>query len=124
MMAMISRPTREMATTSVRRITGGYSLLLSGTGVPSCPLGSCRSPGKGFVGGDLEAKGLAVEGLAVAGLSIEGLADTGLVGMTLTMVSPARGGDHRQTRPRDPDWHHNVAQTREFQFRWCELCRA
>src|SRR4029450_10712001 len=105
MMQMISRPTRAVATTSVRRITGGNSLLLSGTGVPSCPLGSWRSPGKGFVGGDLEAKGFAGEGLA----------GEGLVGMTLTMVSPARGGDHRQTRPRDPDWHHNVARTRGFQ---------
>ena len=38
--------------------------------------------------------------------------------------SPARGGDHRQTRPRDPDWHHNVAQTRGFQSRRCELYRA
>jgi hypothetical protein len=63
MMQMISRPTRAMATTSVRRITGGNSLLLSGTGVPSCPLGSWRSPGKGFVGGDLEAKGFAVRRL-------------------------------------------------------------
>ena len=98
MMAMISRPTRATATTSVRRITGGNSLLLSGTGMPSCPLGSWRSPGKGFVGGELAAKGLAVEGLAVGlsveglsveGLAVEGLAGTGLVGMTLTMVSPA-----------------------------------
>ena len=88
MMQMISRPTRAMATTSVRRITGGNSALLSGTGVPSCPLGSCRSPGKGFVGGDLEAKGLAVEGLSVEGLAGAGLAGTGLVGMTLTMVFP------------------------------------
>ena len=63
MMQMISRPTRAMATTSVRRITGGNSVLLSGTGVPSLPLGGWRSPGKGFVGGDLEAKGLAVERL-------------------------------------------------------------
>src|SRR5438093_11677092 len=110
MVQMITRPTRAVASTSVRRITGGISVLLSGTGVPSCPLGSWRSPGKGFVGGDLEAKGLAVEGLAV-----EGLAGTGLVGMTFTMAFPARGGDHRQTRPRDPNWHHNVAQTREFQ---------
>jgi len=88
MTMMTSSATSANATTSVRRITGGNSLLLSGTGVPSCPLGSCRSPGKGFVGGDLEAKGLAVAGLAVAGLSVEGLADTGLVGMTLTMVFP------------------------------------
>ena len=78
MLQMISRLTRAMATTSVRRMTGGNSLRLSGTGVPSCPLGSWRSPVKGFVGGDLEAKGLAVEGLA----------GTGLVGMTLTMVFP------------------------------------
>ena len=83
MMQMISRPTRAMATTSVRRISGGISVLLSGTGVPSLPLGGWRSPGKGFVGGDLEAKGLAVEDLAV-----EGLAGEGLVGMTLTMVFP------------------------------------
>src|SRR4051794_36179079 len=92
-MQMISRPTRATATTSGRRITGGNSLLLSGTGVPSWPLGGWRSPGKGFIGGDLEAKGLSVqglsvEGLGVEGLSIEGLAGTGLVGMTLTMVFP------------------------------------
>ena len=73
MMQMVSRPTRAIATTSVRRITGGNSLRLPGTGVPSCPLGSWRSPGKGFVGVDLEGEGLAVEGLA---------------GMTLTMVFP------------------------------------
>src|SRR5437660_5874212 len=90
MMQMSRRPTRQMATTSVRRMTGGDSSLLSGTGVPSCPLGSWRSPGKGFVGGDLEAKGLAVEGLAG-----EGLAGTGLVGMTLTMAFP---------RPRRRSW--------------------
>src|SRR2546430_7945415 len=78
MLQMISRLTRAMATTSVRRMTGGNSLLLSGTGVPSCPLGNWRSPGKGFVGGDLEANGLADEGLAGAGL----------VGMTLTMAFP------------------------------------
>jgi hypothetical protein len=65
-------------------MSGGISVLLSGTGVLSLPLGGWRSPGKGFVGGDLEAKGLTVEGLAV-----EGLAGTGLVGMSLTMVSPA-----------------------------------
>jgi hypothetical protein len=70
-------------------MSGGISVLLSGTGVPSLPLGGWRSPGKGFVGGDLEAKGLTVEGLTVKGLAVEGLAGTGLVGMSLTMVSPA-----------------------------------
>ena len=90
-MQMISSATSAKATTSVRRMTGGSSALLSGTGVPSLPLGGWRSPGKGFVGGDLEAEGLTVEGLAV-----EGLAGTGLVGMSLTMVSPARGGNDRQ----------------------------
>jgi hypothetical protein len=69
-------------------MTGGNSLLLSGTGVPSCPLGSWRSPGEGFVGGDLEAKGFAVEGFAVEGLAGEGFPGEGLVGMTLTMVFP------------------------------------
>jgi hypothetical protein len=64
-------------------MSGGVSVLLSGTGVPSFPFGGWRSPGEGFVGGDLEAKGLEVEGLAV-----EGLAGEGLVGMTLTMVFP------------------------------------
>ena len=83
MMQMISRPTRAIATTSVRRMTGGNSALLSGTGVPSRPLGSWRSPGKGFVGGDLADEGLADEGLP----------DEGLLGMTLTMFSPARRGD-------------------------------
>jgi hypothetical protein len=70
-------------------MSGGISVLLSGTGVLSLPLGGWRSPGKGFVGGDLEAKGLTVEGLTVKGLAVEGLAGTGLVGMSLTMVSPA-----------------------------------
>src|SRR4051794_6539517 len=105
MMQMTSRPTSAMATTSVRRMTGGSSLLLSGTGVPSFPLGSWRSPGKGFVGGDLAAEGFAVEGLAV-----EGLAGTGLLGMTLTMVFPRpRGRGHGNNGVAKPTaiitWH-------------------
>ena len=83
MMQMTSRPTRAIATTSVRRMTGGNSPLLSGTGVPSCALGNWRSLAKGFVGGDLAASGLSVEGLAA-----DGLAGEGLVGITLTMVFP------------------------------------
>ena len=66
------------ATSSVRRMTGGNSAFASGTGVPSWPLGSWRSSGEGFAGGDLEAKGLVGEGLP----------DDGLVGVTLTMVFP------------------------------------
>ena len=75
MMQMISRPTSAMATTSVRRMTGGNSPLLSGTGVPSRSSGKLSfAAAKVFVGGDVAAKGL--------------LAGEGLVGMTLTMVFP------------------------------------
>jgi hypothetical protein len=70
-----------MATTSVRRMTGGNSLLLLGTGTPSRSWTGWRSPG--FVGGDLTAEGLVDEGLAG-----DGLVGEGLVGMTLTMVFP------------------------------------
>src|SRR5439155_9015128 len=73
MMQMIKRPTSAKVTTSVRRMTGGSSPLLSGRGVPSFPLAGGRSLGKGFVGGGLVTKGLA---------------DKGLVGMTLTMAFP------------------------------------
>ena len=73
MMQMISRPTSAMATTSVRRMTGGNSPLLSGTGAPSRSRASWRSLGEGFVGGDVAAKSLLGEGLFE---------------MTLTMVFP------------------------------------
>ena len=55
-MQMISRATSAKATTSVRRMTGGSSPLLSGSGVPSASFASWRSLGDGFVGGDLAAK--------------------------------------------------------------------
>ena len=69
-----------MATTSVRRMTGGNSPLLLGTGTPSRSWAGWRSP---VVGGDLAAEGLVDEGLAA-----DGLVGEGLVGMTLTMVFP------------------------------------
>ena len=81
MMQMTSRLTRAMATTSVRRITGGNSLVLLGTGTPSRSWAGWRSPV--VVGGDLVTKGLVAEGLAG-----DGLVGEGLVGVTLTMVFP------------------------------------
>src|SRR6185312_16077978 len=98
MMQMISSTTSAIATTSVRRITGGNSPLLSGTGMPSCALGSWRSPGGGFVGEDLAAEGLAADGLAAGALAGEGL-----VGITLTMVFPCpKRRWKRQQRRRGP----------------------
>ena len=90
---------KPSATTSVRRITGGNSPLLSGTGMPSCALGSSRSPGGGFVGEDLAAEGLAADGLEAGALAGEGL-----VGITLTMVFPCpKRRWKRQQRRRGPD---------------------
>src|SRR6187431_1951394 len=88
-MHMISRPTRATATTSVRRMTGGNSPLLSGTGAPSRSRMSCRSAD--LAGWAFAAEGLEDEGLPGDGLVGEAVA--GLVGMTLTMVSPARSGN-------------------------------
>jgi lipoprotein-anchoring transpeptidase ErfK/SrfK len=94
-MQMISRPTRATATTSVRRMTGGNSLLLSGSGAPSR---SRTSGSAGLVGGDFAADGFEDEGLPGDGLV--GDAVEGLVGMTLTMVFPRRGDDTAQATSR------------------------
>jgi hypothetical protein len=88
MTQMVSRPTRAMATTSVWRMTGGNSLLLSGTGAPSRAWASRRALGEGFAAGDLAAEGLVDEGVLEEGLSGEGFSGEGLSGITLTMASP------------------------------------
>ena len=116
MMQMISRPTRAIATTSVRRMTGGNSPLLSGTGVPSCALGSWRSPGKGFVGGDLAARGLAVEVSWQRRLGWRRLGRNN----AHNGFPPPEAAMKRQKRRRGPDWHHNVAGERGFHRAGCE----
>src|ERR1700712_3017132 len=73
---MISSATSANATTSARRITGGASALLSGTGVPSDPL---------LVGRSLFWDFWRSLG---SGLEDTGLAGTGLLGATLTIVLP------------------------------------
>ena len=107
-MQMISRATSAKATTSVRRMTGGNSPLLSGSGVPSCALGSWRSPGKGFVGGDLAARGLARLGSRRLGGRRLGGNDAH------NGFPPPEAAMTRQQRRREPNWHHNVAGRRGF----------
>src|SRR6476646_8875492 len=103
---MISRATSAKATTSVRRITGGNSPLLSGSGAPCASFASLRSRGDGFAGGDLAAEGLMGAGLA----------GTGLVGVTLTGYPPPEAAMTRQKpyRRRAELWRPNAVGRDKF----------
>src|ERR1700710_1429157 len=107
---MISSATSANATSSARRITGGASTLLSGTGVPCDALLGCRSLAWGFWRSP--GNGLADTGLAIAALALAGVAGTGLLGATLTIVSPPREAAmtrQKQRRPRPEPGANNVS---------------
>ncbi len=104
---MTSRATSAKATTSVRRMTGGNSPLLSGSGVPSASFGSWRSPGEGFFGGDLSAGGLARRGLGWHRLGGND-AHNGFPPPEAAMTRQKR------RRQRTELWHPNVVEGHKF----------
>src|SRR5258708_6707026 len=107
---MIRSATSANATTSARRITGGASALLSGTGVPSDAVRGWRSPGWAF----WRSLGNGLEDTASAGTASAG---TGLLGATLTIVLPPREAAmtrQKRRRPRPELKAHNVGLSRRF----------